>query len=51
MKNHHSRSREYGEAARTDGVRGPRKVPAAFGRSTKDLRPVAEGWQLWGDLK
>ena len=44
-----ARNDEYGEAARRNGGRGPRKVPAAFGQSPKVPRPVAEGRQLFGE--
>ena len=43
-----ARNDEYGEAARRNGGRGPRKVPAAFGLCPKVPRPVAEGRQLFG---
>jgi len=42
-----TRRHEYGEAARSAGERGPRKVPEA--RRRRDPRPVAEGWQLFGE--
>ena len=42
-----TRRHEYGEAARNAGERGPRKVPEA--RQRRDPRPVAEGWQLFGE--
>ena len=44
-----ARNDEYGEAARRNEGRGPRKVPAAFGQSPKVPRPVAEGRQLFGE--
>ena len=44
-----ARNDEYGEAARRNGGRGPRKVPAAFGLCPKVPRPVAEGRQLFGE--
>jgi len=42
-----TRRHEYGEAARNAGERGPQKVPEA--RRRRDPRPVAEGWQLFGE--
>ena len=44
-----ARNDGYGEAARRNEGRGPRKVPAAFGLCPKVPRPVAEGRQLFGE--
>ena len=43
-----ARNDEYGEAARRNGGRGPRKVPAAFGNRQKSRGPWPKGGNFLG---